>query len=1377
MKRKLKQWIATLLLGIFIISEIPIQTFAAGLTPDKDTGEASGSGQQLPTEIDNSGAKDDTYLTQQDIGLRIYVTDAYGNVQKTNKGFDAIDFWYDGVDFFNTAKEIGNYGSNYLRCTVNPMQDYEIGTASIYELGFNSDYKSKCTKNKDCICQKEYFVDRHFHALTGPTRHHIREKIFFATESGEIRAATLMQRYWSDTLEKYLAQKQAAIEGLTTTEDIEMYMHVEVCFAIVHHLTDPNSPEWYGTIFEYGCHSDADNKQKLYRNYKSGKYKVYDADYSTYLPNAFYISNNFDCFSGFTYMRPASYQKGLNSSQLKNQAYGIYSMSFKTFIQNEVKTPEKDVPVSPDIEVKKEEATTIAKVENEEVEVRTGYAAQNGYYDIGTNAGIPTTEEIRNVIEAQDCIIDYGYVFEKYVPEKFPTVTYNFTYYVPCGCTREVFDHYEYDEEGNSHEVTRTETGYHGGQYHTGSLSKTIEIPRAAVYYRITDYKIYGLDTVFVQNQCSNVTYSNLSPIKDVTAVISGVTNPTDISKVAMDTHVDYSQVKNLTFTHSDVNGGIFSSQSAAENWIAANGFKYGNEKMAVPKAANDKLIIEFNDDRGTVELMDNKWCERPEMNSSHVVVTPTPVRNDAAKSQYQQIYRDEREHLEIPYALMNGNYYTTISSIYFLYAGTDKHGLYISYDYDAAPDHIVDETIDLKTSPYNSRPTVHYSSQEPIHVMTPIISPFHTNDSDRLQDLTEEEKTTKTEEEIKEYEREQSLTGTQLINEADCQQLRVDETYTLTFDPAMHQVWLGYGYSGLIDNENFWNGHYYEGELLETENKYDKYVAEKLVKFPFDVYIQNKLFAANTWICVYKFDKTTDTVSAGDIDKPLLRNVEYYVPSWALSSMDENAQGRGMIETRVLAVNFNGSDSHGVTYNPNDEQTWSTNAIDVQLSGWVYDFKITGTNDKMPWVSGEEYSEYWQGYQGASLSFSDRKEEFYMGLFNRLGEDNTAKDKAQRRDKDDSLDENISEKTGILPLSFGSSKYGIEQGTLGLGSEIAFTLKTMDDLSDTDKVVITPTYTYYSYDLSKKLTMDQMQLYYTNPATHEKYCLYGSDMDAPFLINRYTNKYNTSIFTQDELVYTAKHNSHADTKWFQGLTDKWINYRAKRNEVNIGSLSKVTLTDWAMVYSSPLSELKLPQYSYSPTTNNVERDEKTNKYENVLGSLYKDGNITLKSKEDALKQSVQQWNGHYYIPSTLKILDLTVLNSMGYATLQDYISENAYLTGTEEFWAEQNNGYLVLNFQITVYKDGQPYMTMESGSSDQWLRQGRKETIQINTLDVRRHALQIMKTNSISMQDALAQAAEELDTIIKIKSGDIAVINLSSHADKRFTTKAVAWS
>lgn len=381
-----------ILFGAVIMTAVPLRTFAVGdLASREDTGDADkNNGIKDPTDYSTKTA--DAYLRQCDIGLRVYVTDSYGNVKQTDDGYDAIDFLYEELySNYNKAKSNGYNNSSYLRCTANPKQGYNIFYERISKLGFNP-YTQICSRkhdNKACDCTEEYFVDMQYHGISGTGgRHVLREKLFTADAGEETMAHDLLYLYWSNTVNEYTAEKEkAALSGPAGTTDIELYMHIEVVFAVIHHATSPNTPTWYGSLFEFGCFTDAQNHKKI-KPSNPEKFESYDDDYWHYLPAVFYIDAPFDCFADFTYMKPATPQDTilpthqLYCSEIENQAYGMYSMSFGQIVRTEVKTEKEEVPVSNTVTVKKEEATTIAKVQNEDVEIRTGYAAQNGYYDI-----------------------------------------------------------------------------------------------------------------------------------------------------------------------------------------------------------------------------------------------------------------------------------------------------------------------------------------------------------------------------------------------------------------------------------------------------------------------------------------------------------------------------------------------------------------------------------------------------------------------------------------------------------------------------------------------------------------------------------------------------------------------------------------------------------------------------------------------------------------------------------------------------------------------------------------------------------------------------------------------------------------------------------
>ena len=472
--------------------------------------------------------------------------------------------------------------------------------------------------------------------------------------------------------------------------------------------------------------------------------------------------------------------------------------------------------------------------------------------------------------------------------------------------------------------------------------------------------------------------------------------------------------------------------------------------------------------------------------------------------------------------------------------------------------------------------------------------------------------------------------------------------------------------------------------------------------------------------------------------------------------------------------MNFNGSDIHQSNYNPSDDETWSFNSITVQLSGWIYDFEVVGVHDKADFVSREdayENNKYWE-YNKTSLSFAGIKDEFYMGKYNRLGNDNNGDDTLQRRQLDDTLEDagentekNIVDDYDLLPLNEGSSEFQVLGGALKKGSSIGFDLKTMDNLKDYDRIEIIPTFTYYSDDMSKKMTMDEMEVYFDIGT--DKFVKMGSERDNTPIKSFYW--YNTIVdntVTDEEKVYTLKNGSHKDD-FVKAILDTdygdvpsetiLVNDIDYQHQIKTASMSKIILSDLAMMYVNPLTELK----------QNLAKDGEH--LTDMLGANYKDGNITLTSRTDAQKQSAQQWTGTYLIPKHIRILDTVKLKNMGYDSFEDYWSQNTYVDGKEDFW--MTKGKLVLNFKITAYKYGKPYLSMESGSCDQWQRQGMRDSIYIGTYITRKDALKLVK-QGVSLRDAYMQTRYKIPT----KSGDIAVIDMN-YLNQYLYAEAVAFS
>lgn len=178
-----------------------------------------------------------------------------------------------------------------------------------------------------------------------------------------------------------------------------------------------------------------------------------------------------------------------------------------------------------------------------------------------------------------------------------------------------------------------------------------------------------------------------------------------------------------------------------------------------------------------------------------------------------------------MPYGLLNGSYSTSIYAIFTKIISTPQYDGTLSYQYSASGSHILTERIAFADGSSST-----YDTQEPIRVKTPVIAPFHTTDSNRMSDLTEEQKKTMNETQIKEYERKQSQAGTELVAESANAQLRLDENYELIFDPAQHQNWLSYGFSSEFEAWNNEHMIFSDGEV--SDNKYDKYVLQNISDF-----------------------------------------------------------------------------------------------------------------------------------------------------------------------------------------------------------------------------------------------------------------------------------------------------------------------------------------------------------------------------------------------------------------------------------------------------------------------------------------------------------------------------------------------------------------
>ena len=373
--------------------------------------------------------------------------------------------------------------------------------------------------------------------------------------------------------------------------------------------------------------------------------------------------------------------------------------------------------------------------------------------------------------------------------------------------------------------------------------------------------------------------------------------------------------------------------------------------------------------------------------------------------------------------------------------AGTaDTHPYYLTYTFNSTgatsdtSDHIIYDGIVGANSltpvqmngtiTFSNGTSTTYKNEEPIRVITPVISPTTIRYDEDMKDGSDvlEKVATSLKNDPTATKEEKLIHGTQLLQEADTQQLRLDETYVITFDPFEHFIYGNTGYSGLLgyasslenNNESVWfndkdgdgKNDYQVGSFI-SNSKYDKYVKEKRIKFPFDVYIDDILFSANTWITLYTYDAATNTATAGDVKANHLYETKFYIPSWAQESqvtkqIDANGNVIGYlspdkIEIEVIALNAGKKNAaneyeskHGSEpgFNKSDgigsDSYIADYSINVQVSGWAYDFKVLGASP----------SESFNGVEAGSTgnlsdllaSLADIKDEFFTGKYNRTG-------------------------------------------------------------------------------------------------------------------------------------------------------------------------------------------------------------------------------------------------------------------------------------------------------------------------------------------------------------------------------------------------------
>lgn len=626
-----------------------------------------------------------------------------------------------------------------------------------------------------------------------------------------------------------------------------------------------------------------------------------------------------------------------------------------------------------------------------------------------------------------------------------------------------------------------------------------------------------------------------------------------------------------------------------------------------------------------------------------------------------------------------------------------------------------------------NERIHSSFTQNEPVFVHTPVVTNIDTYGDGDIQ-----------------------LVPTR-VNEALVDfQLRLDNMYSFEFDIEKHLDLLGYSKNGLA-----WD--------------YATYVKKAQVLFPFDVAIVTQPMGEN----VYDYYKANTWI---DVD--YLSPTYYYVPSWAKET------DYGEIIFRTIAYNIDDSLTEAQinaleqeTHNLESTNYVAYTKIAVQLSGYVYDLQVVGLNDSVQ-IEGVDFS---SDVVNHDVQLAKNNNEFRIGLKNRLGGD------MLRIDSNSLLSTNW-DVDKVLPFANGSSFYSDEAGTLYKATRLNFIVKTISNLwNDNDELIVTPRLRYVD-ESGTEFDYDEIQVYYGT--ADEPLIKMNSDKDKTFTNfaseglkiedGKFVGTYTDHELESSRQLYNAINGTNYNFSW--NITSN----NGKGTFVN--NLGSIVIPQNLRLFTGNEEDLSYnlnsdPTYVKKLADNglNVGRTS----YPTILSNT---GRQVAQNTQQLFESSMQTWYGEWYLPSltfvvkTQDVLDYldahsTYLNSHhcydrdinadGSVDMFD-VMEVMYACETgldynNEMWVK--DGYLVLNFDITVKKDGMDYLTYYGNANT------------YNSYSSVYSGQNMMLTEA--SKGALGQIVEvggRHKVPVQLRTGDIAIFYMR-HSTKGYTTVGVGWS
>ena len=568
------------------------------------------------------------------------------------------------------------------------------------------------------------------------------------------------------------------------------------------------------------------------------------------------------------------------------------------------------------------------------------------------------------------------------------------------------------------------------------------------------------------------------------------------------------------------------------------------------------------------------------------------------------------------------------------------------------------------------------YEQNEPVFVHTPVISPVAIHDEDG-NDIPNG-----------------GRGSTELVDEnpAVSYQLRLDTSYIMHWESMTHRSIPGYGDSG------------------ENPSRYDRYTKDKWMKYPFEVLYEGKFYELQPdgyteWIKIRKPPVWTQTHDNHWIDTPI------YIPSYAREVGETGNTAK--ILFKVEAINVDGDlaqhyaeeERNGnLTYQlvPADDGAMyvATYDIDIQLSGWIYDFTITGTNNGSVYEGRSEVG-------SNDLSFVSSKSEKKAGIKNRLGE-------GVIRYLLDGHNTTIWDEKNTITLTDGKSKQFTKQGALWRGQTFSFEVKTMGNLysddGNEDRIEIIPTFTYVD-NSGNKVDSEHLKVFYNNPDGSGRFIEYGSSRDT---IGSNWSSSAIGSAMQEGAYYTfdmtdTENHGPAEEYHF-GDWSTFTAFMYNKNHPGLSAADQVTsekvlgrrVTSYCLSRIILNPKLRLLSGEWEQLSFNIKGAGL--EYGDVFrySDLDSDGVVDptwTQDDDERFRNSMQTWYGEYYVPSELYVVDL---NEHPGFDMESYMSgANGRMGIQEDDPVFEKSGYLIINFDIRAYNDGRAHLVYLGASAD----------------------------------------------------------------------------